>query len=124
MRWVSVCWLVFVGALAGCASGEPPDILGLSDQVAVVGQPFVLELEGVDPDGDNLLYKVDADVSLEGNATITQTPAGMGVFRWTPIASDVGVHSFDFTAWDGSHDTTVTIQIEVRSASNGRPTFR
>jgi len=112
-------WLV----VAACATGEPPDLLGLSDQVAVVGQQFVLELDGVDPDGDNLAYTVDTDIKLD-SATMTQTPTGKGIFRWTPIASDVGLHNFDFTVTDGSHDTTITIEINVRPASGGVPVFR
>jgi hypothetical protein len=117
-------WFWLLTALAACGNGEPPDIVGLGDQTAVVGQQFVLELDGVDPDGDNLVYRVAADVSLEGNATITQTPTGRGLFRWTPIASDVGAHGFDFTVSDGDNDTTVTITIDVRAASGGVPVFR
>lgn len=116
--------LVVLCLLAACGNGEPPDILGLSDQVAVVGQQFVLEIDGVDPDGDSLSYQVEADIPLEGNATVTQTPSGKGLFRWTPIASDVGLHGFDFTVSDGSNDTTITIQIDVRAASGGVPVFR
>jgi hypothetical protein len=113
-----------LSTLWACTTGEPPDIVGLGDQVAVVGQQFVLELDGVDPDGDNLAYSVEADVPLEGNAQMTQTPSGRGLFRWTPIASDVGLHGFDFTVSDGHNDTTITIQIDVRAASGGVPVFR
>ncbi|HEX5061374.1 MAG TPA: lamin tail domain-containing protein [Kofleriaceae bacterium] len=121
---MTVRWLVLLTVLAGCGNGKPPDIIGLKDQVAVVGQQLVLEIDGTDPDGDNLSYSVDADISLEGNATMTQTPSGQGLFRWTPLASDVGAHGFDFTASDGSNDTTVTITIDVRAASGGVPIFR
>jgi hypothetical protein len=117
-------WLVVVAVVAGCGSGEPPDIIGLEDDVAVVGQAFVLELEGVDPDGDSLTYKVESDLTLEGNATLSKTPAGRGLFRWTPVASDVGAHAFDFIVSDGDHDTTVTITIEVRASSGTVPIFR
>lgn len=117
-------WILLVTALAACGNGEPPDIVGLTDQVAVVGQQFVLELDGVDPNGDNLVYSVTADIALDGNATMTQTPNGKGLFRWTPIASDVGAHGFDFTVSDGDNDTTVTITIDVRAASGGVPVFR
>lgn len=117
-------WLCVVAVAAGCGSGDPPDLLGLTDQVAVVGQPFTLELEGVDPDGDALSYKVASDLTLEGNATLSKTPAGRGLFRWTPVASDVGMHAFDFTVSDGSHDTTVTITIDVRASSGTVPIFR
>jgi hypothetical protein len=117
-------WLLTLTALAACGSGEPPDILGLNDQVAVVGQQFMLVLDGVDPDGDTLGYRVVADVALDGNATMTQTPTGQGLFRWTPIASDVGMHAFDFTVTDGDNDTTISITIDVRAASGGVPVFR
>lgn len=116
--------LLLLCVLAACGNGEPPDIVGLGDQTAVVGQQLVLELDGVDPDGDNLVYRVQADISLEGNATMTQTPTGTGLFRWTPIASDVGAHAFDFTVSDGDNDTTVSITIDVRAASGGVPVFR
>jgi Lamin Tail Domain len=120
MRWTWVVAFV-VGA---CGSGAAPDILGLGDQVAVVGQQFILELDGVDPDGDALTYKVESDLTLEGNATLSKTPAGRGLFRWTPVGSDVGMHAFDFTASDGSNSTTVTITIDVRASSGNVPVFR
>lgn len=122
MRWLVV--VAVVAGVAGCGAGAAPDIIGLEDQVAVVGQQFVLELEGVDPDGDSLTYKVKSDLTLEGNATLSKTPAGRGLFRWTPVAADVGMHSFDFIASDGSNDTTVTITIDVRASSGGVPVFR
>jgi hypothetical protein len=120
MRWA----LVLAGLAAGCNSGAAPDILGLSDQVAVVGTELVLELEGTDADGDNLTYGVKADIPLEGAATVSQTPAGNGVFRWTPLASDVGQRAFDFTVSDGDHTTTVSIAIDVRATAAGIPVFR
>ena len=116
--------LLLLLALVGCDAGAPPDLLGLDDQVAVVGQQFVLELEGVDPDGDPLTYKVEADLVLEGNATLSKTPAGYGLFRWTPVAADVGMHAFDFIVSDGTHDTAVTINIDVRASSGTVPVFR
>jgi len=120
MRWA----LVLAAFVAGCDSGAAPDISGLSDQVAVVGTEFVLELEGTDADGDNLTYGVKADIPLEGAATVSQTPTGNGVFRWTPVASDVGKRAFDFTVSDGDHTTTISIQIDVRATAAGIPVFR
>jgi hypothetical protein len=109
--------------LGACAGGHPPDIVGLSDQVAYVGTQLTVELDGTDPDGDMLTYGVHADVSLDGAASITQTPTGTGIFRWTPLAEDIGSHVFDFTATDGSHTTTVSISIEVRAATGSAPVF-
>src|SRR3954470_6863327 len=81
-------------------------------------------IDGTDADGDRIDYGVHADISLQGTAMITQAPSGMGVFRWTPLAKDIGVHGVDFTASDGSNTTTVSISIEVRSAVGAVPIFR
>ncbi len=110
--------------LAACGGGGAPDIIGLTDQVAIVGQELVVMIEGVDPDGDNLVYSVEADVPLEGLASMAQTPDGNGVFRWTPAISDAGIHVFDFNASDGDHTTTLSIQIDVRANAAGVPIFK
>jgi hypothetical protein len=93
-----------------------------------VGTEFKLDLNGTDPDGDRLQYDFRA-ADLEGvkdRAMVTVSPSGAGVFRWTPIASDVGQHSFDFVVSDGGNETTVTITIDVKSAigSATAPIFR
>lgn len=113
-----------LAALGACGSGNAPDLHGLSDQVAAVGQELVIQLDGTDPDGDALEYSVHADVSLDDNATMTKTPGGAGLFRWTPTSTDVGVHTLDFTVSDGDNDTTVSISVDVRATSGGQPVFR
>jgi len=111
-------------ALVACSSGSPPEIHGLADQVAAVGSELVVQIDGSDPDGDPLTYGVHTDISLQGNAMLTQLPSGQGVFRWTPHAADLGVHPFDFTASDYSNTTTESISIEVRAAIGAAPIFR
>lgn len=111
-------------ALMACGDGEPPQIHGLSDQIATVGGELIVHIDATDPDGDQLTYGVQSEVSLQGNANLSQGPSGMGVFRWTPLADDLGTHAFDFTASDGSNTTTVSISIEVRSAVGEVPIFR
>ncbi|MEO8699156.1 MAG: lamin tail domain-containing protein [Kofleriaceae bacterium] len=110
--------------VAACGGGAAPEIHDLADQVATVGQQLTLTIDGTDADGDQLTYGVHADISLQGNAMLTQSPSGAGVFLWTPLASDLGVHAFDFTASDGSSTTTVSISIDVRSTSGALPIFR
>jgi hypothetical protein len=121
-RAVVVVALVF--AFGACGGGAAPEIHALGDQVATVGSELVVEIDASDPDGGRLTYGVHADVSLQGNAMLTQAPSGRGVFRWTPLAQDVGVHAFDFTASDGANTATVSISIEVRSAVGAAPIFR
>jgi hypothetical protein len=110
--------------VTACTSNSPPEIHDLADQVATVGTELVVNIDGSDPDGNRLTYGVHADVSLQGNAMLTQTPSGVGVFRWTPLAEDLGTHAFDFTVDDGATTTTATISIEVSSASGSVPVFR
>jgi hypothetical protein len=122
--------LIAVSCLAtavACGSGGAPEITGLTDQVVQVGTELQLDLNGTDPDGDQLDYGFRAaDLPEIEGAMITVSPSGAGVFRWTPLASDIGEHSFDFTASDGSNTTTVTITIDVRSAVGAAtaPVFR
>src|SRR5262249_30012773 len=75
-----------------------------------------------------LLYDFRAAdlTDVKDKAQITVSPSGMGVFRWTPLAADVGQHAFDFIVSDGSNSTTVTINIDVKSAigSATAPIFR
>ncbi len=110
--------------LAACGGGSPPQIHGLSDQVATVGSELVVMIDASDDTGERIDYGVHADISLQGTAMMTKTPAGMGVFRWTPLAEQIGTHTFDFTATDSNGTTTVTIQIDVRAAVGAAPIFR
>ena len=110
--------------LAACGSGSPPQIHGLTDQVATVGSELVVMIDASDEAGQRIDYGVKADIPLQGTAMMTKTPSGMGVFRWTPLAEQIGMHTFDFTATDSNGTTTVTIQIDVRAAVGAAPVFR
>ncbi|MFN0250987.1 MAG: lamin tail domain-containing protein [Kofleriaceae bacterium] len=109
--------LTLLVAVAACTDNGAPQIDGLADQTATVGVELVVFIDGTDPEGDRLTYGVDADVMLQGHASLTLNPSGMGVFRWTPTADDLGSNIFDFSASDGDLTTTVSIAIEVSSAT-------
>ncbi len=115
-----------VATTVACGSGGAPELSNLSDQVAQVGTEIQIQLNGTDPDGDDLSYDYRAADLPDVKAQLTVSPSGAGVFRWTPLAEDVGQHAFDFTVSDGSNDSTVTITIDVRSAigSATAPVFR
>lgn len=120
--------LTCLATAVACGSGGAPELDGLTDQIAQVGTELTIDLNGSDPEGDPLTYGFNA-ADIEGihdKAEITISPSGSGVFRWTPLAADVGPHAFDFTASDGSNTTTVTINIDVKSAIGAAtaPVFR
>ena len=120
--------LTCLATTVACGSGGAPELNGLTDQKAQVGTELKVDLNGTDPDGDQLSYKFKAPdlVEISDHAQVTVSPSGSGVFRWTPLANDVGEHAFDFTVSDGDNSTTVTINIDVKSAigSATSPVFR
>src|ERR1700759_2305976 len=98
-RSILIC-VTCLATVVACGPGSPPALSGLSDQVAQVGTELMIGLNGTDPDGDALSYDFRATdlTDLDGHAAITTSPSGAGVFRWTPVETDVGQHAFDFTA--------------------------
>ncbi|MBE7454262.1 MAG: pre-peptidase C-terminal domain-containing protein [Kofleriaceae bacterium] len=106
-----------VATLVACGGGSPPELEDVDDQVVAVGSELVLQLRATDPDADPIEYGFAADVpDIASRATLSRTPSGDGTFRWRPVAADVGLWHFDFTASDGDHTTTLPVVIEVRSA--------
>jgi hypothetical protein len=109
----SLAWV----ATAVACGGQGPELETIEDQIIPVGVEFSLELRATDPDGDPIEYSFHADVpDIQDRASITRAPTGYGLFKWTPLASDVQEWYFDFTASDGSGSDTITVQIDVRSA--------
>jgi hypothetical protein len=110
-------WLALALLGAACKSeGSAPELGGIDDQLAAVGTELVIDLRAEDPDGDEIEYGFFSELDgIDSKATITRRADGGGVFRWTPLAEDVGLQYFDFTASDGRHTDTVTVAIDVRS---------
>jgi hypothetical protein len=120
----------------GCAAdaGSSPKIKPLSDRVTYVGQELTLEISATDDDGDALEFNYwSCQVTTEGckkqsikdRADLRQA-GNLAVFRWTPITSDAGTHSIDFTVSDGKNVSKETISIEVKvdQGSTTAPIFR
>ncbi len=120
--------LPLLATTVACGGGTPPELAGLQDQVAQVGTELKIDLNGTDVDGDKLAYSFAAPgkPDLKDEAILTRSPSGSGVFRWTPLAADVGTIDVDFIVSDGDNDTKVSITIEVKSAigSATAPLFR
>ena len=118
---------LLVATAVACGGGDAPAIEDVPDKLVAVGQELVIEIRATDPDGDDLSYGFASDVpGLGTRATMTRTPAATGLFRWRPLAADVGTWHFDFTASDGDQTATLPVTIEVRSAvgDSTTPVFR
>ncbi len=99
----------------------------VGDQVAVIGQPFTLNLTASETDQDPLTYAVSG---LPAAAVLTPgTSYGTATLKWTPTAADTGAHQVTFTVTDTGNGTitqpssvSTTIRIVVRS-SDTAPVF-
>jgi hypothetical protein len=121
-------WCVLASLMPpACAGdGRGPTLEALDDQVAVVGTELVLALRASDPDGDEVDFTFRAPIEgIQDSARITRRPDGSGLFRWTPLADDLGTWFFDFTARDGDGEDTLTVLVDVRATAAGSaPVFR
>jgi len=86
----------------------PPQFPQPSGHVALVGQPFTLQLEASDPDEDG--SPAFTATPLPSGAALT--PAGL--LTWTPTAAQLGTHDLLVTASDGSLSTSRVLRLVVR----------
>ena len=118
--------LLALAATTGCASEDlPPLISPLTDQHATVGSEMLLTVRGTDPEGGELTFDFAADRAAIGDQASLRKDGDQALFRWTPLASDVGVHTFEFSVSDGQASATETISIIVELSDKGgtAPTF-
>ena len=121
---------LFGGALFGAACGGSgaPTLQAIEDQSAEVGVEVSIEIAASDPDGDALAFTVTAESIADLNdrahpPTFVPFGANSAYLRWTPLAADVGTHTFAVTASDGEHRTSRSFEITVE-AGNAVPVFR
>lgn len=117
-----------VATLVACkGGGAAPEFDPVDRQTAQVGVQLSLTLTATDEDGDEIDFSFESTIpDVQTRAQLTRSPSGAGIFRWTPLASDVGTWFVDFIASDGDSSTTLTVEIEVVSAVGGAgsPVFR
>jgi hypothetical protein len=114
--------------VAACApTGTPPVIDPISDQTASVGTELAISLRASDADHDPIQWSFRSDVPDLGDRAVVSSygDGSRAVFRWTPLAEDVGTWSFDLIASDGTHAVAQTITIDVQPTDAGAaPVFR
>jgi hypothetical protein len=120
-----------VWAVGGCSSSDdnsPPRMSPLaSEHPVAVGTQLLIALEASDPDGDSISFSYKVDLGdISDRARIDPGAPGRATFKWTPIASDVGIHALDLIASDGTHKTKQTVSVNVKPAvgSATSPVFR
>jgi hypothetical protein len=120
--------LIVLVCVLGCGPKVGPSIDPIADVSAPVGVELQLALHGSSPDG-RITFDFAApdlpDLTLRRLApTITNYAEGDAVFRWTPLADDVGDHEIDFTATGSGGSNRAGALIHVVPGPGAPPVFR
>ena len=120
-RLLTTCLITALLSI-GCGGDDrefntKPVFESLTDQVVAVNTELRINLRASDADNDTLRFFFGADIpDINQRARIDPAGTNTAIFKWTPLASDVGVRAFDFSVSDGSETTKQTIQVDVRPA--------
>jgi hypothetical protein len=111
--------------MAACGGNDPPRLAPVGAQRAAVDVELAIALEASDPEDDELELSFDADLpDIQTRARITGGKDGTATFRWTPLLSDLGDHTFTFRASDGRERVTRRAVVTVAaSEGQGAPVF-
>jgi hypothetical protein len=116
--------LAGVSACNSAEEGVAPRIDAVAaGQVAVVGEPFVLELRASDADHDVLDWSL-GETTPPGVSVRPYGDGANAVLAWTPSAGDLGSWAVDVAVSDGVHVAVETVAIEVAASGQGTPVFR
>jgi hypothetical protein len=105
-------------------SGAAPTLLPVANTSLLVGETARLALSVDNPDGLGLTYTFEGPplAGLDLAATIGGTSSG-GEFVFTPLASHVGAHDFQFTISSSTEDSTQSARITVQPGASSAPVF-
>jgi len=127
VRGPSLLAVFFAAALSvSCATGATPDLLPLLPQEVRVHRTLSLLLAVRNPSGRELRYRVMGPM-LPGFESVTSLSGSpdRGEFRWTPLASHVGMHelTFEITSPGGEVYDSESVLVTVLPAQDAAPVF-
>lgn len=113
--------LVLLSALVwfGCGSGVPARIVGMDDRSVAVGDLLEITVRGTVQGDISLQSPMLADAQVVPLVSETAT----AIFRWIPLASDVGVKTVTFALKAGGDEATESVVVTVLPSEAGRPRF-
>jgi hypothetical protein len=96
---VRLTTVVLALSLLGCGPKTGTSLDPIAPQTAVVGVELGVMLRAASGGHVDFAFKSDLDLTQRRlMPTLTPYANGEAMFRWTPLASDLGDHSFHFTA--------------------------
>ncbi len=106
--------LALVLALVGCGPRTGTRLAAIAPQTAVVGVELGVTLRAATSGHVDFAFQSDLDMTQRRVLpTLTPYANGEAMFRWTPLASDLGDHRFRFSATVDGVPASETVTITV-----------
>jgi hypothetical protein len=110
--------LVTLALLAGCGPQTGTRLAPLGSRSALVGRELQVLLHA-DTSDPNVQFSYDSDIAdlatRRLKPEIASYAGGDALFRWTPLADDVGVHVIRFAAQLEGTFATATLEVTVQA---------
>ncbi len=104
-------------AMAACAPATGTTLEGVTPRTVAVGNELEVYLRALG--GDSFDFESDIDFSRRTVLpSLLPYGGGQAVFRWTPLADDVGDHVFQFSVRANGVDSTATMPVTVLPGSD------
>ncbi|MSP62975.1 MAG: hypothetical protein EXR72_22095 [Myxococcales bacterium] len=119
--------LLFLSLLCGCGQSGGPTLEPLRPVTGAVGVELRIQLTATSGGAIEFDYSAPDLPDLKSRKLapgITVYAAGAAVFRWTPIAEDVGPHEIDFIATTDRERAVAPVVVTVLAGLDAAPVFR
>jgi len=112
--------LVALSGLGACGPQSGARFAPMGPRTAVVGVELDMALEALGAGAVEFSYGSDlADLATRPlRPSLSAFDGGQAMFRWTPLASDVGDHTLRFTATANGVSTSITVPVTVEPGAD------
>jgi len=121
---VLLCSLVACGGSSEPVAKSAPVLSTVEDKDVAANNPFRLELEGFDINGDTLTFSANAASNSRDPFALATPPVfdtNTGILEWTPTIAEIGNYSIEFTATENTPEAlSSSIVVYVKVATLGR----
>lgn len=119
MRWKRSLVVIAAIFAFACGGGVPARIVGMDDEEVAVGDLLELTVRGT-VQGDIAL---DSPMLADAQVVPLVSETATAIFRWIPLASDVGVKTLTFSLHANGQTATESVIVTVQPSEIGRPKF-
>ena len=120
--------LLFLSALTACGPRTGPAVDYVPPLTGAVGRELRIILRGSAAD-ERVTWRYESSTVVDLKKrklapSITNYAEGQALFRWVPLAMDVGAHRIDFIATAAGLETRTSVPVNVTTGTGSPPAFR